>query len=48
MLVWWLMIIMLVVVAILDIVEIHILRRQGKWPTKRDNIDQIDIWHEED
>lgn len=48
MLVWWLMIIMLVVVAILDIVEIHILRRRGKWPTNRDNIDQIDIWKEED
>jgi hypothetical protein len=42
------MVVMLVVVGILDIVEIHILRSQGKWPTKRDNVDQIDIWQEEE
>lgn len=47
MLVWWLMIVMLVIVAILDIVEIHILRRQGKWPTKRDGVDNIDFKEEE-
>ena len=45
---WWIMIVMLVVVGILDIVEIHILRKKGKWPVKRDSVDQIDIWQEEE